>query len=300
MVGEVGGVAGGVEGEVAGVWGGGVKAVLGEQALDLAGDGGGGVDEGDGRADEVSDERGSKGEVGAAEDELIDTGGEQGGEFGGELGADGGLGEGIGFNGGDKAVGRDFEDGDAAGMAGFDVFVELAVERAPGGEHADHAGLGGGGSGFYGGFHADKGHVWPALAEGVEGSARGSVTGHDNQFAATVEQIAGDALGKGDQFAGGAAAVGQVGLIGDVDEVFCGEGGVDGAEHAEAADAAVKNADGGRGGHGASGGGGVGLAVGLGGTGGDEASKQALGFGAGGQPFGVPLHGKAEGMGGVG
>ena len=74
MLGEGGGVTRGVEVVAGWLGGGGEGVVVGQDALDLAGDGGGRVNEGYIRADEALDGGAEEGVVGAAENELVDAG----------------------------------------------------------------------------------------------------------------------------------------------------------------------------------------------------------------------------------
>ena len=207
------------------------------------GDGGACGDEGDVRADDAPDGFFEEGVMSAAEDEVVDAGGEHGFEVLAEkLFGGGGIGF-AAFDAFDEAGALGHEHLDVVGEAGFSFLKKPSLEGAGGGEYADASGVGVECGGFDAWLNADEGDR-KALAEGVDGEAGGGIAGYDDELAILFEEEAGDAVAAGDDFLAGAGAVGAAGEVSEVEGGFVREDFSYFLPDAEAADAGVEESDG--------------------------------------------------------
>ena len=114
------------------------------------------------------------------------------------------------------------------------------------GDHANVACLAQGHRGFEGGFYPDQRQLWVLRAQFVDRRSGGGVAGHDQRLDLVMrQQIPGDGMRALTHVEIGFLAIGRVGVVGQVDKVFMGQGALQRLQHAQAPNATVKNANGG-------------------------------------------------------
>ncbi len=135
-----------------------------------------------------------------------------------------------------------FEDGDAAGKAGHQIGIAVAIERARRRQHPDFAAARGLRRRLDGRLHAHEGHVGEGLPQVVEGGGGGRVAGDDDEFCAAAQQEAGDGRRVGAHLGRRPWAIGDVGLVGEIDQVLARQQDAQMDEDGEATDAGIEDA----------------------------------------------------------
>jgi len=192
---------------------------ISEEAGNLAGYGGGGVDDAYLGTNDLLDEGDNEGVMGAAQDYCVDAPFKHGQE--GRFQDEARLRsiQVTCFDQFHQAGASVLENSDALGEALDHRGIQLALEGGGGGQDPHYAGLSCLGSRFDSRLHADEGDGGKDLAEMMQGGCRSRITGDDNQAGTLVEKVASDAFGEAAHLFGRAGAIGDVGLVSQVENV---------------------------------------------------------------------------------